>query len=36
MIPNIDGNPLPEVLSPSLKIVKTQTKSKEEPKSSST
>jgi len=33
---NIDGNLLLEVLSPSLKITKTQKESKEELKSSST
>jgi len=36
MITNIDGNLLLEVLSPSLKITKTQIESKEELKSSST
>jgi len=36
MMFNIDGNLLPEVLSASLKILKTQNKSKEEPKLSST
>jgi len=36
MVFNIDGNLLPEVLSPSLKILKTQNKLKEVPKLSST